>query len=285
MNRAQRKIMRKRACYGNNSRAQAGRTDPDTRKLAIFHTAPTSKHWSPLMLSPNSLSPDVPLPAQPPANTVRAAWAHYLATKGNRFEIVGSVALLIVVMATFAQFLGFVETRPGATLADPVLNHLPNIDLTWVIFPLIYGSVIAAIMLLAVHPKRLVFALQLYALVVASRMLAMYLLPLDPPVNMILLRDPIVELFATGTAPTRDLFFSGHTATMFMLYLTAENRIARTVFLVLTFVIAIALLLQHVHYTIDVLAAFVFAYAGDDLLRRMKGKLAAINGNGHGVHH
>jgi len=26
-------------------------------------------------------------------------------------------------------------------------------------------------------------------------------------------------------------------------------------------------------------------YAGDDLLRRMKGKLAAINGNGHGVHH
>lgn len=237
------------------------------------------------MLSPNSLSPDLPLPARPPANTAKAAWAHYLAATGSRYEIIGSVVLLVLVMATFAQFLGFVETRAGATLADPILNHLPNIDLTWVIFPLIYGSVIAAIVLLSAHPKRLVFALQLYALVVASRMLAMYLLPLDPPANMILLRDPIVELFATGTAPTRDLFFSGHTATMFMLYLTAENRIARTTFLVLTFVIAIALLLQHVHYTIDVVAAMVFAYAGDDLLRRMKGKLAAINGNGHGVHH
>lgn len=236
------------------------------------------------MLLPKSLPPDLPLSTQPSPNPRRAAWASYLAASGSRYEIVGSVALFIVVMAAFAQFLGFVEARPGATLIDPLLNHLPTIDLTWVIFPLIYGSVIAAIVLLLTHPKRLVFALQLYALVVVSRMLAMYLLPLDPPMQMILLRDPIVELFATGEAPTRDLFFSGHTATMFMLYLTAENAIARKVFLLLTFVIAAALLLQHVHYTIDVLAAFVFVYAGDDLLRRMKGKLAAINGNGHGVH-
>src|SRR3546814_20568158 len=96
---------------------------------------------------------------------------------------------------------------------------------------------------------------------------------------------PVLELIPTGQAPTRDLFFAGHTATMFMLYPTAENRVARLVFLLLTFVIAIALLLQHVHYTVDVIAAFVFVYAGDDLLRRMKGKLAVINGNGHGVHH
>ncbi|PIQ38306.1 MAG: hypothetical protein COW59_02440 [Lysobacterales bacterium CG17_big_fil_post_rev_8_21_14_2_50_64_11] len=237
------------------------------------------------MLAPKTLPPELPLPTQPSPHTRRAAWTSYLAASGSRYEIVGSVALLVIVMAVFAQFLGFVEARPGATLDDPILQHLARIDLTWVIFPLIYGSVIAAIVLLSAHPKRLVFALQLYALVVASRMLAMYLLPLDPPAQMILLRDPVVELFATGDAPTRDLFFSGHTATMFMLYLTAESRTARKVFLLLSFVIAAALLLQHVHYTVDVLAAFVFVYAGDDLLRRMKGKLAAINGNGHGVHH
>ncbi|PKM16976.1 MAG: hypothetical protein CVV12_00520 [Gammaproteobacteria bacterium HGW-Gammaproteobacteria-2] len=237
------------------------------------------------MLSPKTLPPELLVPDKLSPSTPLAAWKAYLSLTGNRYEIIGSLALLILVMATFAHFLGFVEARPGATLADPLLNHLPTIDLTWVIFPLIYGSVIAAIVLLSAQPKRLVFALQLYALVVASRMLAMYLLPLDPPTRMILLRDPIVELFATGDAPTRDLFFSGHTATMFMLYLTAANPIARKVFLLLTFVIAAALLLQHVHYTVDVLAAFVFVYAGDDLLRRMKGKLAAINGNGHGVHH
>lgn len=237
------------------------------------------------MLSPKTLPSDLLVPKRQSTEVPKTAWKHYLAVNANRYEIIGSMALLIIMMATFAHFLGYIETRPGATLDDPILRHLPRVELTWVIFPLIYGSVIAAIVLLSATPKRLVFALQLYALVVASRMLAMYLLPLDPPAQMLLLRDPVVELIATGQAPTRDLFFSGHTATMFMLYLTAENRIARKVFLLITFVIAIALLLQHVHYTVDVIAAFVFVYAGDDLLRRMKGKLAAINGNGHGVHH
>src|SRR3546814_703898 len=157
------------------------------------------------MLSPKTLPPDLLAPERQAASAPTTAWKQYLAVNANRYEIVGSVALLIIMMATFAHFLGYIETRTGATLDDPILRHLPNINLTWVIFPLIYGPVIAAIVLLAATPKRLVFALQLYAPVVASRMIAMYLLPLDPPAQMLLLRDPVVELIATGQAPTRDL--------------------------------------------------------------------------------
>jgi len=89
----------------------------------------------------------------------------------------------------------------------------------------------------------------------------MYLLPLEPPANMIILNDPLVEFFGTGQALTKDLFFSGHTATLFILFLVSEKKIIKTVFLISTIAVAIAVLLQHVHYSIDVLAAVFFTYA------------------------
>ena len=66
---------------------------------------------------------------------------------------------------------------------------------------------------------------------VVVRMCAMYMLPLDPPVNMIILNDPLVEFFGTGQTLTKDLFFSGHTATLFILFLVSEKKIYKTIFL------------------------------------------------------
>lgn len=197
-------------------------------------------------------------------------WIDYLADRKNCYESLISVALLGIVLAGFSQFLGFVENRPGALLNDPVLRLFAPIELTWLIFPLLYGSLITALVLLSATPGKLVFTLQLYTVVLVSRMVVMYLLPLDPPAQMIILRDPIVEFFAGARTPTRDLFFSGHTATMFILFLSAESKNARTGFLLITVLVAIALLAQHVHYTVDVVAAFFFAYACNHLLNWLK---------------
>jgi membrane-associated phospholipid phosphatase len=101
-------------------------------------------------------------------------------------------------------------------------------------------------------------------------MCAMYVLPLDPPVNMIILNDPLVEFFGTGQTLTKDLFFSGHTATLLILYLVSEKKIYKIIFLVITILVAIAVLLQHVHYTIDVFAALFFSYACYKLMLKIK---------------
>ena len=98
----------------------------------------------------------------------------------------------------------------------------------------------------------------------------MYLLPLEPPVKMIILNDPFVEFFGTGQTLTKDLFFSGHTATLFILFLVSEKKIIKTVFLISTIAVAISVLLQHVHYTIDVFAAVFFTYACYKLLNYFK---------------
>jgi membrane-associated phospholipid phosphatase len=57
------------------------------------------------------------------------------------------------------------------------------------------------------------------------------------------------------------LFFSGHTALPFLVALIFwDNVRARTVLLLLSLVFAIAVLLAHIHYSIDVFAAPFMAY-------------------------
>ncbi|MDH3251922.1 MAG: sphingomyelin synthase family protein, partial [Ignavibacteria bacterium] len=101
------------------------------------------------------------------------------------------------------------------------------------------------------------------------RMCAMYVLPLDPPEGMIILRDPVVEVFGPGAVLTRDLFFSGHTGTLFILFLTARMTALRLLFGIATLTVAVLLLWQHVHYTVDVLAAPFFTLPAFLLAQRI----------------
>jgi membrane-associated phospholipid phosphatase len=104
------------------------------------------------------------------------------------------------------------------------------------------------------------FILQAYSLLGVIRMAAMYIIPLNPPPDMIPLNDPFVEYFGTGRLLTKDLFFSGHTATLFLLFLTVQSKKLKILFLTCTIALGLSVLLQHVHYSIDVLAAPFFTY-------------------------
>jgi membrane-associated phospholipid phosphatase len=198
------------------------------------------------------------------------SWKEFLKEKRNRVELIISLFLLAVVLTSLANFLNYVEARQGVILSDPLLNLFKPIDLTWLIFALIYISIVVAIATLSKNPKRLMFAIQLYTLMVAVRIAAMYLLPLEPPATMIILNDPFVEFFGTGQTLTKDLFFSGHTATLFILFLVSERKIIKAVFLISTIAVAIAVLFQHVHYSIDVFAAVSFTYACYKLLVKVR---------------
>ncbi len=197
-------------------------------------------------------------------------WKEFLKDKNNRIELIITLLLLAAVLISLTNFLNYVEVRQGVVLSDPIINLFSPIDLTWLIFALIYISIVAAIAALLKNPKQLLFAIQLYTLMVAIRIAAMYLLPLDPPSTMIILNDPLVEFFGTGQTLTKDLFFSGHTATLFILFLVSEKKMFKSVFLISTIAVAISVILQHVHYTIDVFAAVFFTYACYNLISKLK---------------
>ena len=173
---------------------------------------------------------------------------------------------LILVLALLASFLKHVESRAGVVLPDPVLSLVAPVDLTWLTFALIYLGLVAAIVVLSRYPSTLLLALQAYMVMVLFRIAAMYLVPLDPPPTMIALVDPTVETFGTGATLTRDLFFSGHTSTLFLLFLVVPGRLWKAVFAVCAVAVGVAVLIQHVHYAIDVFAAPFFAFGAFSLV-------------------
>lgn len=67
---------------------------------------------------------------------------------------------------------------------------------------------------------------------------------------------------SAGIYLTKDLFFSGHIATTFLLYLFARRfgRAGR-VFLGLNLLTLVVVYLAHMHYTIDVIAAYAITFA------------------------
>nr|WP_262896050.1 sphingomyelin synthase family protein [Hymenobacter sp. BT523] len=69
------------------------------------------------------------------------------------------------------------------------------------------------------------------------------------------------RIFEVTTQPiVRDLFFSGHTATMALLVLAVRGRAWRRALVLMTVAVGLLVLVQRVHYTYDVLAAPLFAW-------------------------
>lgn len=186
-------------------------------------------------------------------------WVDYLA-EHSWTESVITLFLLVATLVFFTHFINAVEARNGVKLNDPILKLFKPIDLSTLIFGIIYISIIIGLISLINNPKRLMFALQVYTLIVLVRIITLYLTPFNAPGNMIQLIDPVVKNLGTGQMLTKDLFFSGHTATMFFLFLVFENKKMKLLFFWGFITIAIAVLLQHVHYTIDVIAAPFFTY-------------------------
>jgi membrane-associated phospholipid phosphatase len=91
-------------------------------------------------------------------------------------------------------------------------------------------------------------------------MLTITLVPLDPPAGLVGLVDPLSNFFYGPKFVTHDLFFSGHTSTVFLLYLCLPGKADKKLALAVTLSVAVLLLVQHVHYTLDVLGGFLFGW-------------------------
>ncbi len=191
---------------------------------------------------------------------LQSIWRQKLTDKNFRIRFLVSIIILTASLFSIAKFLAYNETREGFTFGDPILALFEPVDLTWLTFVLIYASLIIALYSISFYPEIFITALQSYALIMFLRLTTIYLLPLNAPTTIIPLTDPFVEYFGGGQTLYRDLFFSGHTSTMFLFFLTNPHKKLRKVFLLATILVGICVLIQHVHYTIDVLAAPFFAY-------------------------
>ena len=182
---------------------------------------------------------------------------------GFRLRLGAVLLLLLSLLPVVPGFYHFIQARPGQPLADPLLALLPVHDVSTPTFALIYGGIAATLVYLLPRPQLLLRAFWAYYFLQLLRMGTLWLLPLEPPTMLVVLHDPVMDrIFEVTTQPiVRDLFFSGHTATMMLLVLAGRGTAWRWALGLMTAAVGVLVLVQRVHYSYDVLAAPLFAWS------------------------
>lgn len=180
------------------------------------------------------------------------------------------------VVSVLPSFFSWIEKRPGVLPPEPLLHHLPSADLSVPLFIVVYATIAYTLVRLFRRPERLLRAMQAYVVLLVLRMAAMLTWTLEPPPDAVDLYDPVTQFFYPGGTPFRkDLFFSGHTATLVLMALALPAGRDRSLVALAAAVVGLAVLVQRAHWTVDVLAAPVFAWlawrCGVFLQRRFAG--------------
>jgi hypothetical protein len=187
--------------------------------------------------------------------------------------VITVVALLTILLSLPYYFHSVIGPKPGLQLQDPILNLFPPQDFSVLIFALIYICLFIVLWGLINKPYGMALGLGSYLIITLVRTLTMYLFTLEPPAGIIVLQDPFIDRIAYGgNVFTKDLFFSGHVATLTLLGLMEERPWAKYWVVCCTVCVGILIIIQRVHYTIDVVAAPIITYGIVKLFNRFQKK-------------
>lgn len=188
-------------------------------------------------------------------------WKVFLSDKKNSLSFFLALSWVVALLFSFGPFFNMIEHRHGTRLNDFILSKIPVYDLSWVIFSIMYFVVFAGFFYALTIPKLLSKALLAYAILTTLRLITIYLVNLDPPAGIIPLKDPFFALvLAPKEIVNKDLFFSGHTSTVFLFAFMIPHSLLKKIFYAFCILIPAMVLVQHVHYTIDVVLAPFFSY-------------------------
>lgn len=173
------------------------------------------------------------------------------ATKGALF-LVGSI-----IINHFASV--YADIWASNSVTDIVLDNIPVMDVDSV---LSYGALFFAIFIVIAalfFLKRIPFILKSIALFIFVRSIFIMLTHLGPSPEKTPIDD---EIFLGRLLSGNDLFFSGHTGLPFLLALIFwDVPLVRWISIGVSVIFGTAVLLGHLHYSIDVFSAFFITYS------------------------
>ncbi|MFP5080731.1 phosphatase PAP2-related protein [Pedobacter sp. JCM 36344] len=172
--------------------------------------------------------------------------------------ILGTV-ILIGILLFIPTFFTNIEDREGIVLHDWLLKYIPSIDVSLLIFLVLYATVIMFLVRMSMNTEICLKTLWSFIFLCLFRMVTIKMVALNPPHGLIELVDPCSIVFYRSNVITKDLFFSGHTAILILGGICMSRPKDKIIAFSAAFIIGILLLLQHVHYTVDVLAAPFFS--------------------------
>jgi hypothetical protein len=201
---------------------------------------------------------------------LKQSWKAAFTDRTFALSFVGALVVFSIFPFKADDYFQWIQLREGVQWNDPLLNAIPALNVSYPIFGIIYLSVIYLLYRLLQDPKRFLWFAWAFNLETAFRFATIYFVALNPPAGLVDLHDPLAEIFIYGEnmAITKDLFFSGHTATMVFVCYFLPTMPERRIALGLSLILASLLLVQHVHYSLDVLAAPLFTLTAIGIVKR-----------------
>jgi hypothetical protein len=185
-------------------------------------------------------------------------WRYYGLRRDFLFSVAYSIAAFASSYVIMLFAIQFATERVSNSVTDLILSNIPVFDVDSLF---VYGTFlfIAIIVFICIaHPKRIPFTLlsiALFWLIRSGFTTLTHIAPFDTHMG-VNFGATITKTFFGG-----DLFFSGHAGAPFLLALIYwREKLFRNVFLTWSVFFSIIVLLGHLHYSIDVAAAYFITY-------------------------
>ena len=166
----------------------------------------------------------------------------------------------------------YTQTYTGTVAQDILLDNLPVLNVSYLFFGGILFMIFSTCFLSFVNPKRIPFILISSGIFFAIRGFFLILTHLAPPnieYYQYLHNDDNIKSILFTVSTGKDLFFSGHVGYAFLLALSFwQIKYLRYFFILFSILMAGVVILGHLHYSIDVFAAYFITFGVYEFSKR-----------------
>ena len=177
------------------------------------------------------------------------------------FAVSAVFSIILLLASLLVNYFAnvYVSKSANGYVADIILDNIPVINVGFIFFEGFALFWIGVILLLLWEPKNIPFAVKSIALFILIRSIFITLTHLGlPPIHSYMAPDSSFRYISSGN----DMFFSSHTGLPFLMALIFwKNKKLRMIFISASLIFAASVLLGHLHYSIDVFAAFFITYS------------------------
>jgi hypothetical protein len=178
-----------------------------------------------------------------------------------KYRVMILISLFLFALANIITYLAsmHVDTIKAVAVPDLILDNIPTLNLNFIFVYGFYAMIILIIFYVVFfHMKDAHKIILQFSLLMIIRSFFMVLTHLSVPLDAQIVTG--VPTFLKGFYFVNDLFFSGHTSVPFLAFLLFRREKMGILFLGISILMAITVLFMHVHYSIDVFAAFFITY-------------------------